>query len=124
MNNAIVIDIDGTLCEIKGPNETYSDVKPKGPVVETLKDYKRKGYRVVLYTSRNMRSFNNNTGEISAKTLPVLFDWLEKHDIPFDEIHVGKPWAGPKGFYVDDRTVRPDEFTSLTEEQINQLLAD
>ena len=124
MDSAIVMDVDGTLCDIKGPDEDYSDVKPKPLVVDRLREYKQRGYRIVLYTSRNMRSFNKNLGEINAKTLPTLVDWLEEHDIPHDEIHMGKPWAGPKGFYVDDRTIRPDEFISMNEEQINQLLVD
>ncbi len=122
MSNSIIIDVDGTLCEIKQPYENYLDVEPKSNIIDTLKQYKRKGYRIVLYTSRNMRTFKNNIGEINAKTLPTLLKWLEKHEIPFDEIYVGKPWPGPGGFYVDDRTVRPDEFASLSEEEIKELL--
>lgn len=26
--------------------------------------------------------------------------WLARWDVPYDEVHVGKPWAGRHGFYV------------------------
>lgn len=122
--NSIIVDVDGTLCELKKADQTYLDVAPKAAVVETLKRYKKIGYRIVLYTSRNMRTYNKNIGEINAKTLPILIQWLENHDIPHDEIHIGKPWPGPHGFYVDDRTIRPDEFVSLSEVEIQEILGE
>jgi len=118
----LVVDIDGTLCEIKRPGQSYADVVPVPAVVERLADYRLQGFRVALYTSRNMRSYDGNTGEITAKTVPVLVEWLARHGIEYDELHVGKPWPGVGGFYVDDRTVRPDEFTSLSYEQILDLI--
>jgi capsule biosynthesis phosphatase len=50
--------------------------------------------------------------------------WLAKHDIPYDEIHFGKPWPGSGGFYVDDRAIRPSEFRRLSYQQITQLLTN
>nr|MCR5025180.1 capsular biosynthesis protein [Lachnospiraceae bacterium] len=52
---------------------------------------------------------------------PVLEAWLKKWDIPYDEIIYGKPWPGKKGFYVDDRTIRPEEFISSTIEDMNRI---
>jgi capsule biosynthesis phosphatase len=49
--------------------------------------------------------------------------WLDKHSIPYDEIHFGKPWAGNEGFYVDDKTIRPNEFLNLNYQEIQELLA-
>ena len=43
-------------------------------------------------------------------------------DVPFDEIHVGKPWCGDDGFYVDDKAVRPSEFHSMSYEDLRRLL--
>jgi capsule biosynthesis phosphatase len=51
-----------------------------------------------------------------------LLEWLAKWNVPYDEILFGKPWPGRKGFYIDDRTVRPDEFLSLTETEIHRRL--
>ena len=34
---------------------------------------------------------------------------------------MGKVWPGHKGFYVDDRSVRPDEFLTMSLDELNQL---
>ena len=39
----------------------------------------------------------------------------------FDEIVYGKVWPGHKGFYVDDRTVRPDEFLKYSPEELEEI---
>ena len=69
-----------------------------------------------------MRTHENSVGKINAFTLPIIIDWLKRHDIPYDEIHVGKPWCGSDGFYVDDRAIRPDEFVRLSLEEIHALI--
>jgi capsule biosynthesis phosphatase len=120
----IVIDVDGTLAQSKSAGESYADLIPRQEVVEKLREYRANGFYVIIYSSRNMRTYANNTGLIQANTLPVLLDWLKKHDVPFDEVHIGKPWCGFKGFYVDDKTIRPDEFVRLSAEEIQFLVGD
>ncbi|MEQ8643531.1 MULTISPECIES: hypothetical protein [Roseobacteraceae] len=118
----IVVDVDGTICPKKTPEQDYADLPVFPDMVEKLRDLKADGWRIIMHTSRNMRSFKNSVGEINAKTLPVLIKWLEKHDVPFDEIHVGKPWCGHEGFYIDDRAIRPSEFRDLSMDEIGELL--
>lgn len=118
----LVVDIDGTLCELKKEGQSYIDLKPREGMVEKLREYHANGYRILLYTSRNMRTYEGNLGLINRHTAPVLLDWLEKWNIPFDEILFGKPWPRCKGFYVDDRSVRPDEFIELSEQEIQKML--
>lgn len=113
----IVIDLDGTLTH-DDPVIPYKDRQPKHEVVERLRDYRAQGFKVVVSTSRNMRTYENSIGKINAFTLPVIVQWLDRHAIPYDEIHVGKPWCGTEGFYVDDRAIRPDEFVALPFEEI------
>jgi len=112
------MDVDGTLCIKKRPDQSYDEVQPNPPVVERLREYRENGFYVILATSRNMNSYDGNIGLITANTAKVLMGWLDRHDIPYDELHVGKPWAGRDGFYVDDRAVRPEEFTRLSYEEI------
>jgi len=114
----IVMDVDGTLCLKKRPDQSYDEVAPNAPVVERLREYRQSGFYVILATSRNMNSYEGNIGLITANTAKILMAWLDRHDIPYDELHVGKPWAGRDGFYVDDKAVRPDEFTRLSYEEI------
>lgn len=116
----LVIDIDGTLTSADSTD--YESVGLNMAVAEQLRQYKEAGFEIALHTARNMRTYENNTGKINAKTLPVLMKWLERHDIPYDEIWVGKPWCGHDGFYIDDKAVRPDEFVQLSYEEIRALL--
>jgi capsule biosynthesis phosphatase len=117
----LVVDLDGTLT-VEGSADRYEDVMPRPEVIEQLRNYAAQGFRVAIMTSRNMRSFDNSVGRINAFTLPVVIEWLKRHDVPFDEIHVGKPWCGPGGFYVDDKAIRPSEFRTLSRADIALLL--
>lgn len=116
-----VMDVDGTICPIKKKDERYEDLVPYPEMVEKMREYKAKGAKIVLFSSRNMNSYNGNIGLINANTAPILLEWLKKWDIPYDEIVFGKPWPGKKGFYVDDRTIRPKEFLQLSVEEQEQL---
>lgn len=116
----LVLDIDKTLT--LGDNKDYNLVSPNYEVINKIIEYKKNGFNIVLFTARNMRSFDGNIGKITAKTLPIIFKWLEKYNIPFDEIYVGKPWCGYDGFYVDDKTIRPYEFISKSYEEIKNII--
>ncbi|MCF7860766.1 HAD family hydrolase [Candidatus Woesearchaeota archaeon] len=113
------MDLDGTICT-KEEGQEYINATLHEDVVQQMRRYKEKGYYIIISTSRNMRTHNGNIGKINADTLKTIHDYLEKHNIPFDEIHIGKPWCSD-GFYVDDRSIRPDEFVNLSEEEINVL---
>ena len=117
----IVIDLDGTLTEKE--TSDYEGVRPNIEVVEMLRNYKNDGFEVVIATSRNMRTYEGNVGKINVHTLPTIIDWLNRHDVPYDEIIVGKPWCGFDGFYVDDKSIRPSEFASMSYAEIRALLS-
>ena len=117
----IIFDIDGTICPIKGTGERYEDLVPDKVMVERMREYKEQGAVIVLFTSRNMNSYQGNLGLINANTAKVLLAWLDKWEIPYDEIIYGKPWPGHEGFYVDDRAVRPDEFLSYDFEELMDI---
>jgi capsule biosynthesis phosphatase len=121
VTGTIVIDLDGTLT-VAGSAEAYPDLLPNLAVVAQLRRYAAAGFRIAIMTARNMRSFGNSIGRINAETLPVVVDWLKRHDVPFDEIHVGKPWCSEAGFYVDDRAIRPSKFVALDLPAITALL--
>lgn len=116
-----VIDVDGTLCPIKKKNEKYEDLVPYADIIEKMREYKSEGAKIILYTSRNMNSYQGNIGLINANTAKIMLNWLEKWDIPYDEIIYGKPWPGHEGFYVDDRAVRPKEFLRYNPEKLKRI---
>lgn len=118
---SFVFDIDGTLCPIKKKEEKYEDLVPYENMIEKLRYYHENEAKIILFTSRNMNSYGGNLGLINKNTAKILLDWLEKWNIPYDEIMYGKPWPGNKGFYVDDRTVRPDEFLTCDLDELNDI---
>lgn len=118
-NFRIIIDLDNTICNSKNG---YKNAIPNLDVIRKIYEYKNKGYDIVIHSSRNMRTYENNIGKINANTLPDMIEWLNKNNVPYDEIIVGKPWCGKNGFYVDDRAIRPDEFVNLNENEIRKLL--
>jgi capsule biosynthesis phosphatase len=118
----LVFDLDGTLTH-DDLTADYAARRPNAAMVEKLRAYRDQGFEIIIASSRNMRTYEGQIGKINANTLPVILDWLARHDIPYDEIHVGKPWCGTDGFYVDDKAIRPSEFLALSFEEIHALLA-
>ena len=116
----LIFDLDDTLCTTQ--NGDYANAQPITEVVEKLREYHRQGFTIVINTSRNMRTYQCNIGAINKNTLPIILDWLVRHEIPYDELYVGKPWCGFEGFYVDDKAIRPDELVKLSYAEICQLL--
>lgn len=117
-----VMDIDGVLA--KKDDVDYKKREPDEEVLERLREYHERGFTIVLYTARNMNTHEGRIGKINADTAPTLLEWLEKHDVPYDEIHYGKPWCGGEGFYVDDKAIRPSEFLSMSHEEIRELVLE
>lgn len=116
----LIFDLDETLCSTT--NGDYVNSIPIWPVIEKLREYRASGFEIVISTSRNMRTYAGNTGKISANTLPIIIDWLNRHNVPFDEVYVGKPWCGTDGFYIDDRAIRPQELVDLSYTEIMKLI--
>jgi len=92
----LIVDLDDTICCTN--NGDYKESVPVLPIVEKLREYKKKGFDIVISTSRNVRTYKGNLGKINANTLPVIINWLDLHHVPYDEIIVGKPWCGHEGF--------------------------
>ena len=116
----LIIDIDDTISQTLDGD--YLNSLPHLPIIEKLHEYKQKGFEIVLFSSRNMRTFEGNIGKINVHTLPIVIEWLKKHDVPYDEIIMGKPWCGFDGFYVYDKAIRPNEFAELSYEEIVALV--
>lgn len=99
----ICLDLDGVICAIKAPNETYADVKPIKGAIEKIKSLKASGHYIIINTARHMKTTDSNLGLLNAKVTKLTLDWLEKNNVPFDEIYFGKPWAH---LYIDVNAYR------------------
>lgn len=119
---ALVVDIDGTLCPIKTPDQSYADLVPEPMMLAKLRRLHAEGWHIILFTARGMRSNDGNIGKITRNVAPTLLQWLANHAIPFDELQLGKPWPGRCGVYIDDRAVRPREFVEMSFDELEALM--
>lgn len=116
----LVVDLDNTITI----DESHIDYKYKQAnhlLICKLKEYKAKGYEIIVSSSRRMKTHNNDEAKLLAEIGDVTIKWLKEHDVPFDGLKFGKPLA-ENGFYIDDKAVRPNEFVNLTEGQILKLV--
>jgi len=116
----LAIDFDGTICENKKPGQDYADVKPLPGAIESLKELKEMGFEIIIHTARNMATCNNNVGKVVARQAPVIIEWCEKYDCPYDELVFGKPHVD---FFIDDKSI---EFTGWDEtmKKLNKKIGD
>ena len=117
----IIVDVDDTITIHKSA-DSYDAKQPNMAVVEKLREYQSRGFEIILYTARNMYTHKGDLSKINLKTAPILLEWLEEHNVPCDGLIMGKPWCGNGGFYVDDKSIRPDEFVNLTYAEIKKLI--
>lgn len=118
----LVFDLDGTLTT-EGPQD-YTQKKPNVAVIQRLREYKAAGFEIVICTARNMRTYGGSIGHLNVHTLPTVIEWLNSNDVPYDEVHVGKPWCGNEGFYIDDKAIRPSEFLRLGYAEVLEVLSE
>ncbi|MDD5362972.1 MAG: HAD hydrolase family protein [Ignavibacteria bacterium] len=113
----IAIDLDGTICDIKQPGESYRDIKPKDGAAEKIKDLRKQGHYIIILTARNMATCESNLGKVMKNVGKITLEWLEKFDIEYDEIYFGKPNAN---LYIDDRALRFNNWDNITSDFLNK----
>lgn len=114
----IAVDLDGTICPIKQPNMSYSDLQPFPGAREKIHELRAQGHYIIIQTARNMATCESNLGKVMKNIGKVTLDWLEKWGIEFDEIYFGKPNAE---VYIDDRAYRYITWQEITESALSQV---
>ena len=112
----IVIDIDDTICHT---NHNYQDAKqkygnalPNNKVIDGMRILKRQGFHIILLTARRMLTHNGDIEKIIEDVGKITTDWLERYNVPYDELIWGKPYSGT--YYVDDKAMNLEEFVKWT----------
>ena len=62
-----VIDIDDTISTTlvdNNGNRDYSKSIPISKTIDKIRELKKNGHKIVLFTARGMRTFNNNVSDI------------------------------------------------------------
>lgn len=104
----IVCDVDDTLCFTV--ERDYANSTPNLPVIAKLQEAHQKGYRIVLHTARGQGRSQGLIASVAGEVILEIESLCYRFSIPYDQIVVGKEWAK---WYVDDRALRPDEFTKV-----------
>lgn len=95
----VAVDFDGTLCENKFPEIG----KPKHDVIDTIKEYRSYGWKIILWTCRN------------KEHLTKALAWCEVLGLKFDAVNTNLPevqdmFGGDTrkifaDVYIDDKNV-------------------
>ena len=107
--NTIYIDLDNTLTSPNNQN-SYLVHDVNNDIKKAILQAKKKSYDVVIYTSRGMLSYNKDINDINKYVLPNIKKWLNKNEIYYDDIIIGKPFCGSNGWYVDDKNLSTKQF--------------
>lgn len=99
-----VFDLDNTLVTYPTIVGDYSSVKPIPKTINYLRNLKKKGHHIIVYTARRMRTHGGNVGAVIADIGEITMNTLKEFDIPYDELFFGKPYAH---FYIDDLMINP-----------------
>ncbi len=76
LKKSIAIDLDGTLAHFDGWKGIHDIGDPIPNVLAKLKEKRAEGYAIKIFTAR--------CSDLRAKFF--IKRWLEKHDIPYDDI--------------------------------------
>ena len=107
----IAVDLDGVICPVKNPAESYAELEPLPGAAEMLRQLRKAGHEVIILTARHMKTCEGNAGLVLQRVGKITLDWLDRHGIEYDEIHFGKPNAE---VYIDDRAIRFDSWEKIS----------
>ena len=109
MKRTVIMDLDGTLT-VDDKSCEYPNKPVNHRIAEATHAAWDAGWGVRVLTARGMRTYGNDVALVQEHVAPVAAKWLADAGIPHETLHVGKPWCGPGGFYVDDRNLHLEEF--------------
>ena len=89
----LAVDFDGTLCE-----DNYPEIgKPREDIIGLVQSYRKKGYKIVLWTCRN------------REALAQAVAWCKEHGLEFDAVNENIPET-KELFGGDTRKVFADKY--------------
>lgn len=101
----VVFDLDDTICKHK--KRQFEKAVPIKDTVEKMRQMKKDGWEIIVYTARGQNSCKGNLADIEKKYADQITGWLSRNNVPFDELRFGKPLAD---LYVDDKGIGLAEF--------------
>jgi capsule biosynthesis phosphatase len=99
----ICFDLDNTLVSYPIIKGDYTTVQPIEQNINYLKFLKKMGHTIIIHTARRMKTHNGDVEKVIQDIGEITINTLKEYDIPYDELHFGKPFAN---FYIDDLAVK------------------
>lgn len=112
----IMIDLDGTICELKKEGQDYSEVKANPGAINKIQRLKEEGHYIIISTARHMKTCGGDHGKVMARIGKKTLDWLNENKVPYDEIYFGKPNAH---VYIDDLAQKFTDWESMDPKDLN-----
>ena len=113
---SIVFDLDDTICftnhNYQDAKQKYGNALPNNKIINGMRILKRQGFHIILLTARRMLTHNGDIEKIIEDVGKITTDWLERYDVPYDELIWGKPYSST--YYVDDKAMNLEEFVKWT----------
>lgn len=109
----IVFDLDDTIC--KHEKRDFKNAQPVERTIKKIKEAKKLGAEIIIYTARGQNSCAGNLKKIKEKYEEPITKWLKQNNVPFDELRFGKPLAD---LYVDDKGISLESFLPLRIERL------
>jgi len=123
---SIVFDLDDTICY---PNHTemhsiakYALAKPNTKIIHLMRSLKEAGYHITICSARRMVTHSGDIDKIVADIGKITIDWLKQYNVPYDELHFGKPYSST--WYVDDKAMSLNEFYKWADYEVNCMRED
>lgn len=112
---SVAVDFDNTIATWKGFSDTGKALvgEPVKGVQEALRALKKLGFYIVIWTSRMSKELRDSPSDREAQWKFVK-SYLERYDIPWDEIDRGDLGKRPFDFYIDDRNVPFGDWTMMS----------
>lgn len=118
MLKSIVFDLDDTICfpnhNEKDTFKKYGLAKPNQKIIDYMHILKDQGYDITISSARRMVTHDGDIDKIIEDVGQITVDWLDSHNVPFDEINFGKPYSST--YYVDDKAMNLDQFEKWMKE--------
>lgn len=113
ITRTIVVDIDDTICKPNhGETDSYKKyglARPIESVIGPLRKLHENGYKIILSTARRMVTHNGDIEKIINDVGDITENWLNEHNVPYDELVFGKPYGA---YYIDDKAMTPEQFSN------------
>ena len=95
-------DLDLTLVTSPKIRGDYTSVQPITDNIRMVQRLSKQNHYIIIHTARRMVTHSANVGKIIADVGQITLDTLQEFNIPYDELHFGKPYAD---FYIDDKAI-------------------